>query len=400
MIKKIKKCCNKCIFCFIDQLPENLRSSLYIKDDDYLESFKHGNFITLTNLNKKDIENIIKYNLSPLYISFHSAEEKVRNLLFGNENHKKSLSILKTLDENKIKTHIQIVLCPGINDGNNLLDTLNFLTCNFKNILSVGIVPVGITKYNKNSLLIQFNKVKSKKLINIINQYKNIKSENSKIFLSDEFYIIADCELPDYKYYGNFPQIENGIGLCRNFIHEIDYYLLKYNKKIISLIKDKQKECYKRKNEYYKEGQPKKEKIFKTGQNIQIKILVLTSEYFFKIMLEQVEKIKNFVNKNYLNLNFNFKVNKIKNNFFGGNVKVAGLLTYYDFIQYFNNNEAINKNKNKNSHFDKILIPDIIFNNDGLTLDDKTIKDFLKISSNIRFIKPEGKSFIKEIFEL
>jgi putative radical SAM enzyme (TIGR03279 family) len=400
MIKKIKKCCNKCIFCFIDQLPENLRSSLYVKDDDYLESFKHGNFITLTNLNKKDIENIIKYNLSPLYISFHSTDEKVRNLLFGNKNHKKSLSILKTLDENKIKTHIQIVLCPGINDGNNLLDTLNFLTCNFKNILSVGIVPVGITKYNKNSLLIQFNKVKSEKLINIINQYKNIKSENSKIFLSDEFYIIADCELPDYKYYGNFPQIENGIGLCRNFIHEIDYYLLKYNKKIISLIKDKQKECYKRKNEYYKEGQPKKEKIFKTGQNIQIKILVLTSEYFFKIMLEQVEKIKNFVNKNYLNLNFNFKVNKIKNNFFGGNVKVAGLLTYYDFIQYFNNNEAINKNKNKNSHFDKILIPDIIFNNDGLTLDDKTIKDFLKISSNIRFIKPEGKSFIKEIFEL
>ena len=160
MIKKIKKCCNKCIFCFIDQLPVNLRSSLYLKDDDYLESFKHGNFITLTNLNKKDIENIIKYNLSPLYISFHSVDEKVRNLLFGNKNHKKSLNILKILDENKIKTHIQIVLCPGINDGSNLLNTLNFLTCNFKNILSIGIVPVGITKYNKNSLLLSFNKVK------------------------------------------------------------------------------------------------------------------------------------------------------------------------------------------------------------------------------------------------
>ncbi|MCL5772471.1 MAG: DUF512 domain-containing protein [Actinobacteria bacterium] len=392
MIKKIKKCCNKCIFCFIDQLPVNLRSSLYLKDDDYLESFKHGNFITLTNLNKKDIENIIKYNLSPLYISFHSVDEKVRNLLFGNKNHKKSLNILKILDENKIKTHIQIVLCPGINDGSNLLNTLNFLTCNFKNILSIGIVPVGITKYNKNSLLLSFNKVKSKKLINIINQYKKIKSENSKIFLSDEFYIMADYKLPEYKYYGNFSQIENGIGLCRNFIHEIDYYLLRYNKKIISLIKDKQ-------NNRYKEKQVKKEENFNIAQNIKVKILILTSEYFFKIMLEQIEKLKNFINKNNLNLNFNFKLNKIKNNFFGGNVKVAGLLTYYDFIKYFNNDETY-KNKNKNSYFDKILIPDIIFNNDGLTLDNKTIKDFLKISNNIRFVKPDGKSFIKEIFEI
>ena len=123
----MKKCRNKCMFCFIDQLPDNLRSTLYFKDDDYLESFKHGNFITLTNLNKKDIENILKYNISPLYVSFHSANSNIREILFGNKNTDKATDILKIFDKNKIHVHIQIVLCPGINDGNDLLNNLYFL---------------------------------------------------------------------------------------------------------------------------------------------------------------------------------------------------------------------------------------------------------------------------------
>jgi putative radical SAM enzyme (TIGR03279 family) len=363
----MKKCRNNCIFCFINQLPENLRSSLYIKDDDYLESFKFGNFITLTNLYRKDIENILKYNLTPLYVSFHSADNNIRNILFGNKVNKKASDILKILDLNNIKSHIQIVLCPGINDGNDLLNTLAFLNNNFKNILSVGIVPVGITDFNKNPLLFKFEDESSKKIITIIDNYYKTEGFKKNVLLSDEFYIMAGQDFPQYKLYGSFSQIENGVGLCRNFIYESDIYL----KKISSIL---------------------------SNASLNKKILILTSEYFFQVMINQIEKIKNFNREKTLNLNIKLKVNYIKNYFLGGNVKVAGLLSYHDFICWYNSQDTLNKKEY--GKYDKILMPDIIFNKEGFTLDNKRKNDFLNIYKNIRFIKPDGKSFLKEIFDL
>lgn len=391
MIEKIKRCSNKCIFCFVDQLPKGLRSSLYVKDDDYLESFKHGNFITLTNLSKKDVENIIKYSLSPLYVSFHSADDKIRDFIFKNKNHKKSMDILKILDQNEIKINIQIVLCPKINDGNDLLNTLDFLNNSFNNILSIGIVPVGITGYNKNSTLISFNSEGSKELIEVINNY-NRQEHKTRIFLSDEFYILADIEFPEYRFYGNFPQMENGIGLCRNFIQESDNYLKKNDKEIIfcinNIIKSKQ-------GNYINKGQTRSNDL---KYSIKNSILILTSKYFFKIMNYQTDKLRYFIKTNKLNINLNLKVKDVKNYFLGGNVKVAGLLTYYDFTRAFNNKTDINKKEF--GSYDKILIPNIIFNNDGLTLDNKTKKDFEKISENIKFVDPDGKTFLREILGL
>ncbi|MCX6384697.1 MAG: DUF512 domain-containing protein [Actinobacteria bacterium] len=391
MIEKIKRCSNKCIFCFVDQLPKGLRSSLYVKDDDYLESFKHGNFITLTNLSKKDVENIIKYSLSPLYVSFHSADDKIRDIIFKNKNHKKSMDILKILDQNEIKINIQIVLCPKINDGNDLLNTLDFLNHSFNNILSIGIVPVGITGYNKNSTLISFNSEGSKELIEVINNY-NRQEHKTRIFLSDEFYILADIEFPEYRFYGNFPQMKNGIGLCRNFIQESDNYLKKNDKEIIfcinNIIKSKQ-------GNYINKGQTRSNDL---KYSIKNSILILTSKYFFKTMNYQTDKLSYFIKTNKLNINLNLKVKDVKNYFLGGNVKVAGLLTYYDFIRAFNNKTDINKKEF--GSYDKILIPNIIFNNDGLTLDNKTKKDFENISENIKFIDPDGKTFLREILGL
>jgi NifB/MoaA-like Fe-S oxidoreductase len=384
----MKKCRNKCIFCFINQLPENLRSSLYVKDDDYLESFKYGNFITLTNLNKKDIENILKYKLSPLYVSFHSASDSVRNILFGNETNKRASDILKILDLNNIKIHIQIVLCPGINDRDDLLNTLDFLNNNFKNILSIGVVPVGITDYNKNPLLFKFEDESSEKLIEIINNYNKKGNYKKRIFLSDEFYIIAGQDFPDYKSYGNFEQIENGIGLCRNFIFESDSCLKKISQKIIF-------NAFMESKFIYEGSKDDSKKILK---NCNKNILILTSEYFYEAMLKQIEKIKKTIKKKTLNLNLNLKVNYIKNHFLGGNVKVAGLLTYYDFICWYNSQSNVNKKEFK--EYDKIIIPNVIFNKEGLTLDNKIKNDFLIIYDNIKFIDPDGKSFLKEIFEL
>ncbi|MEA2016519.1 MAG: DUF512 domain-containing protein, partial [Actinomycetota bacterium] len=147
--KNIKTCNNNCIFCFVKQLPRNLRSTLYVKDDDFLLSYMYGNFITLTNIGKKDLERIVRYRLEPLFVSVHSLDREVREVVFGNKKNMKGIENLKFLDKNGIKTNIQIVLCPGINDGNNMRNTLLNLITGYRNIMSIGIVPVGITKYNR-----------------------------------------------------------------------------------------------------------------------------------------------------------------------------------------------------------------------------------------------------------
>ncbi|MCL6088065.1 MAG: DUF512 domain-containing protein [Actinobacteria bacterium] len=389
MNNKIKTCRNKCIFCFVDQLPENLRNSLYIKDDDYIQSFNKGNFITLTNLSSKDINNIIKYKLSPLYVSFHSADNKIRECIFGTKRHIKSIDTLKILDSNNIQTNIQIVLCPGINDGQDLANTLDFLSMNFKNIFSIGVVPVGITKFNKNLNLISFDEKSSKKLIKDMHKYNNSRKNKFKVFLSDEFYIMAGFDFPEYEFYESFPQIENGIGLCRNFIHETNIYLKKNSQKIKREIN---KMLNKKNNLKENSGINSIQKI------INLNLLILTSRYFLKVMQNLTSTVNDFIKTNKINLKLNFKVKEIENNFFGGNVKVAGLLTYHDFINAFNDN--INFNEKELKIYDKILIPDIIFNEEGLTLDDKNKKDFKKILKNIRFVSGQAKSFLREIFNL
>ena len=384
----MKKCRNNCIFCFIEQLPKNLRETLYIKDDDYLESFKYGNFITLTNLSTGDIENILKYSLSPLYISFHSESSSIRKILYGNKNTGKAADILKIFDEGNINVHIQIVLCPKINDGENLISNLDFLNNNFKNILSIGIVPVGVTAYNKNPILLKFDGNSSKELIESVNNYNKKDKYKKNVFLSDEFYIMAGRDFPEYKSYGDFVQIENGIGLCRNFISESDLFLKAISKKIKAkdlamnkIMHDVSEPCDK-----------------KTIEIMPKNILILTSEYFYETMNAQVEKIKRYLLKETLNLNLNLKVNYIKNYFFGGNVKVFGLLTHHDFLRLHYNLDSARKKEF--CEYDKIVMPNIIFNKDGLTLDNKIEKDFLGIYKNIKFIDPDGKSFLKEIFDL
>ena len=355
-----------------------------MKDDDYLESFKYGNFITLTNLNDKNIDNIIKYSLSPLYVSFHSSDDNIRNTLFGSKSNKKAADILRIFDLNNIKVHIQIVLCPGINDKEDLLKTIEFLNINFKNIESIGIVPVGITGYNKNPMLSSFKRKNSIDLIDMINNFSALKKYKN-IFLSDEFYILSGNNFPEYNSYGDFGQIENGIGLCRNFIYELDCCLKNIiNKKICDI------NGFSENSSLLSENSPGEiKKVFSKN------ILILTSEYFYETMAAQSEKIKKILEEKTLNLNLNLKVDYLKNYFLGGNVKVAGLMTFYDFICWYNDPSDLSKKEF--GKYDKILIPDVIFNSDGLTLDNKVKNDFLDIFKNICFVEPSGKSILKEI---
>lgn len=360
----IKRCQNKCIFCFIDQLPEGLRKTLYLKDDDYLESFKYGNFITLTNLTDNDLKKIIKYRLSPLYVSFHSADSDIRNYIFNTQNNDIAVKNLIKLDKAGIKTHIQIVICPRINDDKDLLNTLGFLN-KLTNVKSIGIVPVGITRYNKNKNLDSFEKTGSNKIIELINSSKTAFSND--IYLSDEFYLLAERELPAFEDYKNFPQIENGIGLTADFFNDFNKFL----------------DNYRIASEYSNQ-------VNLMQKNINT--LILTSEYFFYHMHKLIYIFKRKINSLNINLNFKLNIEAVKNHFFGGNVKVMGLLSYDDIYRHL-------LNKKDGLNYDKILISDIIFNNDKKTLDDKDINDFKKISKKIVFVNNNGKSLAKELLK-
>jgi len=359
--KRIRTCKNNCIFCFIKQLPENLRPSLYIKDDDYLLSFMYGNFVTLTNVTERDLDKIIKYRLEPLYVSIHSLDKDIRRIIF---NSKKSISgpeNLKVLDKNNIKTNIQIVLCPGINDGKDLEETLLKLISSFKNILSIGIVPVGVTRFNKNSKIKSYTKENALKIINKINDFKKKHGSLKKsvnIFLSDEFYILAGMDFPEYKDYGNFYQIENGIGKSTVFLKEI--------------------------NEQIKIDHT----ADKSGSD-EGPILVVTSEYGTKVIDESLNIILKKLKTAGKKIVSCVKVLEVKNKFLGGNVKVTGLLSGQDI------KAALGEESTEG--FEKILVPAGIFNEENLTIDGFNKKDIEEISSNIKIISEDGYSFIREI---
>jgi len=365
--EKIKNCNNDCIFCFIKQLPVSLRPSLYIKDDDYLLSYMYGNFITLTNVRKEDLDKIVKYKLEPLYISIHSMDEKIREVIFGNKKTMCGLENFEFLDKKGIKTNIQIVLCPGINDGRDLDNTLFTLINNYKNILSIGIVPVGITKYNKNNILKSYNKESSIALINDINSFKKFYmslKKTSIIYLSDEFYVLGGIKFPQYKYYKKFYQIENGVGKSTYFLKQIKDFIKNHN--IVNYISSNMNKSNKYKY-----------------------TLLITSEYGKVVIENAINIILEKLGSAGKRISSYLKILKVVNKFLGGNIKITGLLSGKDI--------ELNLKREDMRVYDKILIPDSIFNKENLTIDNYTKQDLEKISKKIKIIPENGSSFIKEI---
>lgn len=216
----LKICRNNCIFCFVAQMPRGLRKSLYVKDDDYRQSFLYGNFITLTNVTDEDLERIIRLNLSPLYISVQSMDMDLRQKLLNNKNAGKLREQLQKLTSAGISINAQIVLCRGFNDGDSLFYSLNELYKFYPGVDNVAIVPCGMTKFRDNLTKIEpIDKPYAKDLINKIREFN--KNKDNFAVLSDEFYFIAEQEVEDYEYYKDFPQIENGVGLTAKFKQEV-----------------------------------------------------------------------------------------------------------------------------------------------------------------------------------
>lgn len=223
---KMRKCGNKCVFCFVHQNPRGLRKSLYFKDEDYRFSFLYGHYVTLSNTRKKDLQRIVEQRLTPLYISVHATEPELRKFLLGIKFNDHLLDKIKYLTDHGIEINAQVVLCPEVNDGAQLDRTLSDLKSFYPQVRSVAVVPLGMTRYRRNlPALKPVTDEYSRRLIDEMEERRaRLKSElgSSFVYLSDEFYIKTGVELPDNDYYEGFYQLENGVGLTRDFINRFE----------------------------------------------------------------------------------------------------------------------------------------------------------------------------------
>ena len=349
-VDKIRQCKNHCVFCFVDMNAPNMRKTLSIKDDDYRLSFLYGNFITLTNLTDKDFERIKNFHLSPLYISIQAMRPETREKLLRTPLAKNIQTQLDKLESCGTEYHTQIVLCPNLNDGEELDFTISELLKRRPNVQSLAIVPVGVTKYRKDKFpLTQFDKLGAEKVIEQVEKFqKKIREECGKtfIYLGDEFYFLAGKKIPPVEYYDNFPQIENGIGMTRNFIEE-----------------------------FYFE---KKSSFLPVHSSIKIDVIAGTS--FAKVLKNLAAEVMNE------HKNLDIKILPVENNFFGKSVNVSGLLTGKDII------DTLKKNYRK---CDKILIPaTALRSGENIFLDDVTLDEMQKnFSAKIFPIHSGGEFF-------
>jgi putative radical SAM enzyme (TIGR03279 family) len=237
----IRECNNHCPFCFIDQLPDSMRSSLYIRDDDYRYSFLFGNFVTLTNLNEKDWQRLAEQRLSPLYVSVHATDPAMRRTLLGNDRAPDIMQILERLFSLGIRVHTQVVTCPGMNDGAVLEQTVRDLAAHFPSVLSIGVVPVGLTRTPKEILEgpepscsrilpsaadLPLRTFEPEEARAVVRQTRGWQREfrrsydSSLVYASDEFYLLCNEPVPSAASYDGYPQFENGIGMVRDLVDD------------------------------------------------------------------------------------------------------------------------------------------------------------------------------------
>lgn len=223
------RCCNNCIFCFVHQLPKGLRKPLYVKDEDYRLSFLYGNYVTLANITKKEVERIKNQRLSPLYISVHATDAALRDRLLGRKNAQPVLELLRELAEAGITMHTQVVLCPGVNDGDALTQTIADLAKLHPRVASLAIVPVGLTDHRKG--LPRLSPVTVEYAADLIAAWQPLSKKYERetgspfLFLADEFFLKADMPFPPISSYGDFPQLENGVGMIPLFRREASQVL-------------------------------------------------------------------------------------------------------------------------------------------------------------------------------
>ncbi|MBP7175368.1 MAG: DUF512 domain-containing protein [Thermoclostridium sp.] len=235
LLDEEKSCCNKCVFCFIDQLPKGMRPSLYYKDDDARLSFLYGNYITMTNMKQEELDRIVRYRMSPVNVSVHTTNPQLRVSMLNNRFAGELFPKLRYLADQNILLNAQIVLCLGINDALELDRTLEDLAGLAPALNSISIVPVGLTRFRTGLPLLQpFDRNSSIGVIEQVQRWQDFfmeKTGSRKVYLSDEWYLMSESELPPYSHYEDFPQIENGVGMAASFLQEFEDSLARRRKK-------------------------------------------------------------------------------------------------------------------------------------------------------------------------
>lgn len=355
LMDKKHSCRNKCVFCFIDQLPKGMRDTLYFKDDDSRLSFLMGNYITLTNLSEEDVDRIIEMKTSPINVSVHTTNPELRVRMMKNKNAGKVLSYLRRFADAGISLNCQIVLCKGINDGKELERSMTDLAALYPSLVGVSIVPAGITNYREGLCHLEpFTAEEAGEVIDTIDKFgeKCLKKFGTRLFFSsDELYIEAERELPGEDYYEGYPQIENGVGMIRSmdgeFIDELDFL-----------------------DEYDLE-KPRKVSVA-TGAAAYDFIKSLADR-----LCEQVPTLE-------------CHVYKIINDFFGHNITVAGLLTGKDLANQLNGKDL----------GDRLLIPRVTLRSEGdVFLDDTTPEWLAEQLGGIEVVPVEstGNDFVSKV---
>jgi putative radical SAM enzyme (TIGR03279 family) len=354
LLGKKRVCRNKCVFCFVDQLPKGMRRTLYVKDEDWRCSFIMGNYVTLSDIGEAELNRIIARKASPLYISVHAADEETRKKMIGNMKARPVMETLERLKDGGIKFHTQAVICPGYNDGKTLQNTMESLYGLYPSAMSLAVVPVGLTAHRRNLLPLKaMDKSSAEGVLKLVEDFaaKALKEKGTRfVFASDEIYIRAGKEMPAYEAYEDFPQIENGVGVTRKLEAETE-----------SAMED-----------YANEKAAYKKVSFATG--------VDACPYIEKLAQKLADRYKMEIN-----------VYPVENRFFGESVTVAGLLTGRDIRETLKNRDL----------GEALLLPDTMFRDrEDVFLDDmdrKQMKEALGV--DVLAVPVDGYALVETLIE-
>ncbi len=330
LMDRARSCSNRCVFCFVDQLPRGLRRSLYFKDDDARLSFLTGSYITLTNLSEREIQRICDMRISPINVSVHASDPELRAKLLGNPEGRRGMEIMRRLAKADVIMNCQIVCCPGLNDSEQLRRTMTELAELYPQVCSVSIVPVGLTKHRERLAKLEpFTPEHAGETIDMVEAFGEecLDKLGSRVFFcSDELYLAAGRALPEYEFYEDFPQLENGVGMLRllewEFLDELDFT----------------------------------EPSAGTGERFTVATGVAAAPFLEKLMLTAAEKCDNIKGN----------VVAVVNDFFGHTINVAGLITGRDLTAQLQGRDL----------GERVLIPqNMLRHGEGVFLDDMTLEE-------------------------
>lgn len=361
LLDDYRSCQNKCIFCFIDQMPKGMRDTLYFKDDDSRLSFLQGNYVTLTNMSEHDMERIIKYRLSPINISFQTMNPELRCKMLNNRFAGEALKKVDMLYEAGITMNGQIVLCKGVNDGTELVYSIRKLMEYAPLLESVSVVPVGLSKYREGLYPLEpFEREDAREVLSLIHGFQRECMERFGIHFvhaSDEWYILAGCELPMEETYDGYLQLENGVGMLRLLLNEFEEAL---------------KELRNREAE---------SRSIRSKETLSMATGRLAYPYILRMAHQLMEAVPGL----------QIRVYEIINEFFGEKITVSGLLTGGDIMRQLKGKEL----------GERLLLPEnVLRSGERVLLDDVTVEEMEKtLQVKIDIVKSSGYDFVEAVLE-